>query len=169
MILERLKNAAAALEQHTHAGMAPYERYPNEAWDFIESKLPSYAPDWYRQITQSFRLGGTWFHFPIDSTRDYIGNFHLPRPSMALMLAYDSWPLPQLMSHGFCAFADGDDGNTWVFRRNDGPDPLIFFIEASAWDGSLPTAENGLFSTNMKMSDLFEYASNWKPENENGA
>jgi hypothetical protein len=166
MIPSRLEHAAALLAQRTNLTLPPYELYSEEVWSIIETKIPGLAPTWYRYMTQKYRLGGVYFHYPIDPQHDYIGAFCLPRPSMALVLAYHEWPLPQLLSHGFCAFAEGEDGNIWVFRRDEESDPYIHFIRSTAWNGGPPTFENGLLSSNLRMSEFFEYAAKWKSTDE---
>ena len=159
-----LDAAAEALEKSCPPDHAPYERYGNELWSFIDRRLPGYGPNWYRHLTERFRIGGAWFNYPLDKSRHHIGNCWLVRPSSALLYAYEVWPLPQLFAHGFCCFADGDDGNVWVFKSADKPDPPVYFIEATAWNGDMPTANNGLYDVGLTFSGLLRYGASWNPD-----
>jgi hypothetical protein len=158
-----LEDAARLLEAKSVGDGPPLERYPAEIWQFIEQRLPGYGPAWYRDLTQRFRIGGAEFRFPLDERR-YIGNCGIVRPSTALCYVYAGWPLPDLLAQGFFCFADGDDGNVWMFRNDAVSDPPVYFLEMTAWDGATVSPRNGLFSPPITLSQLLRHGAAWIPD-----
>jgi hypothetical protein len=158
-----LEQAFQKLEQRPITKGPPLERYTAEIWQFIDDRLSGYGPNWYRDLTQRYRIGGAYFCYPLDPERPYIGSCLIARPSSALLYVYDVWPLPQLFALGFCCFADGDDGNVWMFQNQTVDDPLVYFLVATEWDGSEPSKSNGLHEPEITLSQLLRYGYNWTP------
>ena len=157
-----LEHAFQLLERKPIGTDVPFERYPSEIWDFIDQRMPGFGPRWYRDLTERFRIGGASFQYPIDD-RTYLGGCTIVRPSSALCYVYAGWPLPDLFQQGFFSFADGDDGNLWMFRNDALDDPPVYFLEMTAWDGSTVSASNGHFSPPITLSQLLRHGASWTP------
>ena len=158
-----LEQGFQKLEQRPISKGPPLERYTSEIWQFIDAQLPGYGPDWYRDLTQRYRIGGAFFRYPLDTERPHLGSCWIARPSSALLYVYEVWPLPQLYAQGFCCFADGEDGNVWMFQNQAADDPLVYFLEATAWDGLAPSKSNGLHEPKITLSEFLRYGTTWAP------
>ncbi|MES2594551.1 MAG: hypothetical protein V4662_04405 [Verrucomicrobiota bacterium] len=138
----------------------PFERVPSEIWAFLELRFPGIWPQWFQELTTRYRLGGGWFYLcldPDDVERRWPCMWR--RPSEFLVEAFQYFtPIEDLASIGLVPFADGEDGNVWVFRSSDGYDPEVYFTSLYGWaKDCVPTEENGLIPARMKMSDLLQY------------
>ncbi len=146
----------------------PFERLTPEVWRFIEAKLPNCYPDWFKELTCVYRLLGGHLFLPVDPTDPMgYGTCHLLRPSEWLIAIYSAYnePLHKLSALGFAPFADAEDGNLWVFRKDDGDDPRVYFVSAGLWGGHQTlTEENGLFPTYKTLSEFLDYGANWNDE-----
>ncbi len=162
----RLEEAFRRLELQDLRGGPPLERYPDEVWQFIYDKFPDFAPRWYRELTERFRIGGADFVYPIDNERDYLGHCTVMRPSFALHYFYFGYPFPRLYEQNYFCFAEADDGNMWIFRNDSGDDPEVLFLESTAWDGGEVTTENGLICPKVSLSQFLTYGADWRPDDE---
>ena len=135
----------------------PFERTPKEIWGFLDSRFPGLWPQWFQDLTATYRLGGGWFYLcldPYDSERRSPCMWR--RPSELLVEAFQYFePIETLASLGLVPFADGEDANVWVFRSADGYDPEVFFTSLYGWSQDcIPTIGDGLEPANMKMSEF---------------
>jgi hypothetical protein len=154
----QVEEAFRSLESKGGGSGSPLERYTAEHWLSVEHRLPGYGPSWYRQLTQRFCVGGAYFDYPIDPERDYIGECVVWRPSwMVRNVDGAHFAFPELYRQGFFCFADGRDGNVWMFRNDAGDDPAVFFLELSGWDGGAASTENGLIAPALTLSQLLRH------------
>jgi len=158
-----LHKSCRLLQAKDQAGAAPLERYTSETWDFIDQKFPDFGPSWYRELTQNFRIAGADFHYPIDD-REYIGYCTIVRPSSALLYFYSGYPFPKLAEQGYFCFAEGDDGNLWMFRNDSEADPPVYFLEHTSWDGGDITVDNELIIPDITLSQLLRHGASWAPK-----
>ena len=142
----------ASLEPYR--GESPFERFAPELWYEIDAVIPNYGPQWYRELLGKYPMGGAYLFYPIDLDRDYIGACYLFRPSDFLREVQGKWPMIELFSFGYFAFADGEDGNLWIFEQGDIEDPQVLFLEMSSWGGSIPSLSNGLIDPGLTLSKL---------------
>jgi len=70
-------------------------------------------------------------------------------------------PIKELSEFGYSCFADGENGNFWVFRKDAPRDPEVYFLELTAWNGSEPDRDNGLIVPGILLSQLFLYGADW--------
>jgi hypothetical protein len=74
-------------------------------------------------------------------------------------------PLRKLSELGFVPFADGEDGNLWLFRKDDSDDPQVYFVCEGLWLGDdILTEENGLYPTHKSLSEFLLYGANWNTD-----
>lgn len=132
----------------------PFERFSSETWNAVDEEIPGYGPQWYRDLLQRFSVGGACLHYPIDPERSYMGVCNLLRPKDFIDEVRTKWPMEELFSFGYFAFADGEDGCVWLFLQSSADDPKVLFLEMSSWGGSEPTLSNGLLDPGLTMSEL---------------
>lgn len=164
VIMTSLETAAQRFEALKDAkglpGGIPFERIPSEVWDFLEVRFPNVWPQWFKELTTNYRLGGGWFCFASDLS-DF--ESRLPcifrRPSELLVEAFQYFePIETLSSIGFVPFADGEDANVWVFRAIDGYDPPVYFTSLYGWSNEcIPAETDGLTPAHMSLSEFLQY------------
>jgi len=109
-------------------------------------------------------IGGAYFSYPLDD-RFYIGNCTILRPATLLAWVEADWPLRDLFEFGYSCFGDGGNGNLWMMEKDSSVDPEVFFLELTAWNGTEPSGNNGLFSPGISLSGLFRHGMSWvEPE-----
>jgi hypothetical protein len=124
---------------------------PRGEWDVLPLEIQQAVPAWLREIHATYPLGHSVLRtveWNDNSGRDL--RFFLPQDMTALFREYFHH---RLIKFGYCPFAD--EGNQvlntddcWVFRIKDGTAASIYWLSATAWDGS----EEGL-------KDALTYAS----------
>jgi len=137
----------------------PLEKFTSDHWRSILDRIPNYAPNWFRCLTMEYKIAGAAGYCAIDPNREHLGICELWRPSAALNWIFSSWPVLDIRKQGFTCFADGKDGNLWMFSAQSDDDSPLFFLELTAWDGGELSEDNGLLKTGLSMAMLLHQLS----------
>jgi len=128
--MENLIHSADRLQKRAALdSSASLERYTSDLMTSVEGMLPGLFPEWYWRLTMERALGGASFSYPLDKERSYIGFCMILRPMEILHLIHVEWPIKDLLAFGYSCFADGENGDLWVFKKNAQCDPEVYFLE----------------------------------------
>ena len=165
-----VERAFAALEAHGTGFEGALEKYSAALWRDVDRLLPGYGPSWYREMTQRFSVGGANFHYPVDPDRDYMGECTIHRPAwLPEFIERVNVYFRELFQQGFFCFADGGDGDLWLFRNDAVDDPPVFFFELSSYGGGPASADNGMIAPSLTLSQLLRHGAAWKAEEDQHA
>ncbi len=164
-----VETAASELERHKDmqglpSGI-PFERMSSEVWDTLEKEYPGGWPEWFKSLTIEQRFCGAHFFLSVDPYEplgDGVCIFWRPSEWLEEAITYPE-SFKKLFEIGFVPFANGEDGNRWVFRADGGDDPQVFFVAVGLWlQGDVLDADNGLLPANKSMSEFLGYGVTWK-------
>lgn len=158
--MQSLNQAAARLAKRVGQDGAPLERYTDELWGMIETRLPGFAPGWYRELTTAHRLGGAHFRYALDPQRRHLGDCTFPRPSELLGSVYHG-AIDPLAKLKLVPFAAAHGGDLWLFRDDGDTDPMVIFLEYKSWNGSPARIEKHLRHLEIRLSEFLAFGAAW--------
>jgi hypothetical protein len=158
-----IEQAFGVLEMDGRGLEGPLEKYSVGLWRDVDRLLPGYGPSWYRDMTQRFSVGGAYFQYPVDPNRDYMGECTIHRPAwLPKFIERTNVYFRELFQQGFFCFADGSNGDLWLFQNDAIEDPLVFFFELSSYGGGLASTYNGIIAPRLTLSQLLRHGATWK-------